>query len=76
MGLHCGVSVPQQGVSEEVLDVQSLPTEAVKHLDYDNMRYLETGARSERLFVESLMVCLFVCFPDLHCKNCESLVNA
>lgn len=32
----------------------------MKHLDYDNMRYLETGARSERLFVESLMVCLFV----------------
>lgn len=46
MGLHCGASVPQRGVivpqrgvSEEVLDVQSLQIEAVKHLDYGNLRY-------------------------------------
>lgn len=62
MGLCCWVSVPQQRVSEEMLDVKSLQTEAVKHLDCDNMTYLKTGARSETLLVEGLVVGFFPCY--------------
>lgn len=42
-----------------MLDVKSLQTEAVKNLDCDNMTYLKTGARSESLFVEGLVVGFF-----------------
>ena len=61
VGVHCWVSVPQRGVSEEMLDVKALQTEAVKHLDCDNMTYLKTGTRSESLFVEGLVVVFFPC---------------
>lgn len=45
-----------------MLDVKSLQTEAVKHLDCDNMTYLKTGARSETLLVEGLVVGFFPCY--------------
>lgn len=46
VGVRCWVSVPQRGVSEEMLHVKCLQTEAVKQLGCDNMTYLKTGARS------------------------------
>lgn len=57
-----GSSVPQQGVSGEIIHVKSLWTQSVKHLDCENMTYMKTGARSGSLLVEDLVVIFFLCY--------------